>query len=220
MPDDSVLIDLDGALGDTRPLWDDWLAGVGAGARRRPGDAAEPTAARPRRRSMRPAPATGARCSSVSRPSARPSICGRTPRRAPPCGGSRATGRPHRRLHRRAGRARAGIVACPARRGAGGSTLTESGSRRARARCGPVSARDGVVVIHDARELHGAVAAQMAGRSRARRYRSTPRRTASAAFDADHAVPPGTVDPVEGRRARAPRRCAATSLAGSGSRFG
>jgi phosphoglycolate phosphatase-like HAD superfamily hydrolase len=24
----SVLIDLDGALGDTRPLWDDWLAGA------------------------------------------------------------------------------------------------------------------------------------------------------------------------------------------------
>ena len=62
----AILIDLDGALGDTRPLWDDWLAGAPPGCWGSTRQRYRPTEARQRRRWMRPEPGTGARCSSGS----------------------------------------------------------------------------------------------------------------------------------------------------------
>ena len=82
-----VAIDLDGALGDTRPLWDDFLVDV---ARRYASIAPldlrrSPRIAAPRPRSSTAGPsggsATGAARSSVSRRTGRPSTSGRAPMR-------------------------------------------------------------------------------------------------------------------------------------------
>ena len=101
----SVAVDLDGALGDTRPLWDDWLAAAGA-PRHRPRPTCRSTAARPLPSSTGAAQATGGFCSSASPRNARPCICGGTRRRARRWGarGGRLRGR---RVHGRPGGARA-----------------------------------------------------------------------------------------------------------------
>ena len=73
----ALLLDLDGVLGDTRDLWDDWLADtgrvLGVDPATLPG-----IGARPQSRSTR-APATGACSSRATRPTERPCISVPTP---------------------------------------------------------------------------------------------------------------------------------------------
>ena len=143
----AVALDLDGTLGDTRPLWHDWLESVLAGSLdvdpdALPDDRAEAAAGstRPARR-RRLADAAGA-----VRRGARPRLP--APEReasARRCGGSRPAASRHRRLHGRARAARPGRArparGRAARRGARGrdgraSRGCSRGSVRTRASSG------------------------------------------------------------------------------------